>query len=286
MRAPFSFARFRGILFLLTASLIIPLVSCVQGDRRPLPANGGRPVEEDDMALIERNRGLKKEVEACKQEFTKLKSSLDDLERSNNNLERDHTMLQLRLFEKDTQIQDLKRQQASLQEQLTEAIQEVVRAKAKLRSLESRAEAASNMAETEIALKALRKQKDLQGDEPSIAQAEQLLKMSYREFEKENYGGALYLAGQAKAHLKNVQLRAKDEGREPLPGETPFSIAVPLQVVTTSNLRKGPGLNFEVLSTLKPNTAVLAYSSKGEWIYVKTESGLRGWIFQNLVRGR
>ncbi|MBW2064089.1 MAG: SH3 domain-containing protein [Deltaproteobacteria bacterium] len=215
-----------------------------------------------------------------------MKISLKSLETSRKGLEKENRVLELRLLEKEAKIKELERKEASLRERLAETIQEVVRAKAKLRSLESRAEAASNIAETEIALKALKKQSRSEKQDPLISQAEQLLKMSYKEFEKENYGGALYLANQAKAHLKNIHLRPKEEPPEPLPGETPFSIPIPLEVLTTSNLRAGPSLDYDVVSTLRPGTRLLGYSRKGEWLYVKSESGLKGWIFQTLVKGR
>ena len=109
--------------------------------------------------------------------------------------------LQIQLLEKEALIRQLQ-DKASLQQQtIDEAVVEVVRAKSKLRSIESRAESASTMAETEIALKTLKGQvlspsTTVAG---SIQKAESLLKMSTVEFKRENYGGALYLAGQARA---------------------------------------------------------------------------------------
>jgi len=58
--------------------------------------------------------------------------------------------LQLLLLEKDAQVR-------LLNQQLEAGILEVVRAMAKLRGLDSKAEAASNLAETEIAMKSLPK---------------------------------------------------------------------------------------------------------------------------------
>ncbi|MDP6179431.1 MAG: hypothetical protein QGG48_06020 [Desulfatiglandales bacterium] len=63
--------------------------------------------------------------------------------------------LQLSLQGKETQIKELRERQALLHGRLDEAFQEVVRAKARLRSLESKAEVASNITEAEVALKAL-----------------------------------------------------------------------------------------------------------------------------------
>src|SRR5256886_11569576 len=69
---------------------------------------------------------------------------------------------------------------------------------AKLQTLASRAEAASAMAEAEIALQSLKTAAaPLAAQE--TGQATQLLRQSSVEFNKQNYGGALYLANQAKS---------------------------------------------------------------------------------------
>ena len=93
-------------------------------------------------------------------------------------------------MEKEAQVEEL-------QSRLEETRQEVVRAMAKLQTLASRAEAASGIAEAEVALQPL-KPGPGQPAAPEAMQASRLLKESSTEFDKENYGGALYLANQAK----------------------------------------------------------------------------------------
>jgi hypothetical protein len=168
-----------------------------------------------------------------------------------------------------------------------EAILEVVRTKAKLRSLESKAEAASEMAEAEIAVKALKVQLRGRGAGPDVSKAEQLLKISAEEFNKENYGGALYLASQAKGHIRASQMRiVSPEKIESVVGETLFAQPVPLKVLTTSNLRQGPGLKSKILAKLEKGTTLVGYSYKGRWVRVTSEGGASGWIYQTLVGGR
>ncbi len=186
--------------------------------------------------------------------------------------------LKLTLVEKETQIK-------ALQKKYDEAVQEVVRAKAKLHSLESKAEAASNMAEAEIALKALRTAGHTDG--PEVIEAEHLLKMSAQEFKKHNYGGALYLASQAKG-LVNIGW-GRLMGREKIAmvsGEVLFALPLPLLVLAKSNVREGPGLDFEVLFTLEKGTPLFGHSYKDEWVRVKDADGRGGWIYQTLVGER
>lgn len=194
--------------------------------------------------------------------------------------ERKIAKLRLDFLEKETQIKEL-------QKKYDEAVQEVVRTKAKLHSLESKAEAASTMAEAEIALKALRARVAGQKEGPQVIQAKHLLDMSAREFKKHNYGGALYLASQAKGLVHMGQGRLVNREKIPMvSGEVLFALPVPLELLAKSNVREGPGLDFEVLFTLKKGTPLLGHSYKDEWVRVKDEDGRGGWIYQTLLGGR
>jgi hypothetical protein len=201
-------------------------------------------------------------------------------------LEEQIAKLQIRLLEREAQLGQLRERQESLQKKLDEAILEAVRAKAKLRSLESRAEAASTMAEAEIAVNTIRGRTAEPQKDPELLQVERFLDMSAKEFEKENYGGALYLASQAKNLLAMAQRPlVSGEQLAPVAGEIPFAAPLLLQITKTSNVREGPGLEFRVVGTLEKGTNVTAHSYKGQWVRVRGDHGLRGWVFQSLVSG-
>jgi hypothetical protein len=220
-------------------------------------------------------------------EQKRLEENLASLNAEKRALEDRVASLRLQVLEKETQLKEINEHQVTLQAKLDEAINEVVRAKSKLRSLESRAEAASNMAEAEIALKATEAQVGDGGNDRELTQARQLLKMSADEFGKENYGGALYLAIQAKSHLKTGQVRpAVHEKLPPLPGESPFAVPLPLNLTKTSNLREGPGLEFRVVATLPTGTKLIGLSRKDQWVRVRDEKGVAGWVFKALVSAR
>ena len=138
--------------------------------------------------------------------------------------------LELRQLEKEAQVEEL-------QARLDDARREVVRAMAKLQSLATRAEAASGMAEAEIALQALRTSGNPQGV-PELGQAAQLLQLAAAEFDKQNYGGALYLANQAKDAAAAGQGRVASVERGALrQGEVPF--ALPLRLQTAGRAKAG-----------------------------------------------
>jgi hypothetical protein len=183
--------------------------------------------------------------------------------------------LEIRLLERDAQLADL-------QSRLDDARQEVVRAMAKLQTLASRAEAASGMAEAEVALRTL--STGGQQSPPEAAQVSRLLQQSSAEFEKENYGGALYLANQAKtlANAARGRLAATDRGA-PVAGETPFALPVGLKTISRGNVREGPGTSFKVVFAADGGLGLTGYSYVDEWIRVVDDNGRSGWIIRSLV---
>lgn len=186
--------------------------------------------------------------------------------------------LQLGLLDKEAQV-------AELRENLDEAVLEVVRAKARLQSVDSRAEAASTMAEAEIALNGVR---DAAGGDtgPELLQAEQLLEMSARAFEGENYGGALYLASQAMglASIGRGRFSAGDVSRRA--GEISFAVPLRLETVRNSNVRDGPGRGSKVLFTVRERTPLVGLAYEGQWVRIRDDQGRGGWVFHSLVRSR
>jgi len=194
-------------------------------------------------------------------------------------LEQRVARLELRVLEKEAQVEEL-------QTRLDDARREVVRAMAKLQTLATRAEAASGLAEAEIALQALRTAAGPQTI-PEAGQAGSLLQLSSSEFDKQNYGGALYLANQSK------DLSAAGQGRlgsvergSPRAGEVPFALPLRLAATARANLRQGPGATFPVVFTLEAGTLLTAYSYADQWVRISDENGHAGWVFQGLIGRR
>src|SRR2546422_5337423 len=191
--------------------------------------------------------------------------------------------LELKTLEQEAQIEEL-------QDRLDDARREVVRAMAKLQSLATRAEAASGMAEGEIALEALRSANGSGGGSsaasPELAQGTQLLQLATAEFDKQNYAGALYLATQAKNAAAAGQGRVTSERGTPRTGEIPFALPLHLQTTGRANVREGPGATFRVSYTLDAGAALTAYAYVDQWVRVADESDRPGWIHQGLIGRR
>ena len=187
--------------------------------------------------------------------------------------ERRMASLELQLLEKGAQVD-------YLEGQLDEARREAVRAMARLQSVASRAEAASGIAEAELALQSL-------GGNEATAAIRKLTEDASKAFENENWGGALWLANQAKsaALAARGQLAEVDEGST-RPEERSLALPLELETTTGANVRSGPGTGFGVVYTLGPQSRVVAYSSAEQWLRIVDDSGRRGWISQSLIRGR
>ena len=253
---------------------LVAIAGCRMSSLRPSP----QATACDDskyIAQLKRSEQLQEQLGNCQAEAESLRAEIRES--------------QIELLEKGAQIQQLETQKSYQQQMIDEAVVEVVRTKAKLRSIESRAEAASAMAETEIALKALKNQNfsDAYGASGPFDKAESLLRMSTDEFKRENYGGALYLSGQAKAQIKAIQSsHSHAAAPEMLAGEVVFSPPLPLTLLKRSNLRKAPDLNAEVLRVLEKGMPIIGYSHKDDWIRAQMEDGESGWIHQSLIQGR
>jgi Bacterial SH3 domain len=184
--------------------------------------------------------------------------------------------MELALLEKTAQVEEL-------QTRLDEAREEVVRAMAKLQTLASRAEAASGMAEAEVALQPLRA-RSAQQTAPEAAQASRLLREASAEFNQENYGGALYLATQAKglaaAGTGRLSAREKTSDR---PGEKPFAVPIPLKALGSGNVREGPGSTTPVAFAVETGDSLTGYSYVEDWVRISDEMGRGGWIFRKLI---
>ena len=183
--------------------------------------------------------------------------------------------LELQVLARDAEVEDL-------QMKLEDTRAEVVRAMAKLQSVASRAQAASAMAEAEVALQTMKAGSSQ--DPPEADQVNRLVRQAANAFDRQNYGGALYLANQSKTLALSYRGRLAGSGRETArPGETAFAVPIKLITTTRGNVRGGPGTNFPIVFAAESGTTMTGYSYAEEWIRITDEGGRGGWIFRTLV---
>jgi 3-methyladenine DNA glycosylase Tag len=189
-----------------------------------------------------------------------------------------------RLARLQTMLSDRDAQVRAAEKKLDDTIQETVRTKAKLRSQENRAEAASNLAEAEGALKMLRGAGTGMEKQPELARVTALAAMSAKALKKENYSGSLYVANQVKAVAKELSERSLAREAVPvLEGETPFARPLTLRTAAAGKIREQPSNDSAVAWSVDRGASVTGHAYKGLWIRVRGEDQRWGWLFYDLL---
>jgi hypothetical protein len=189
-------------------------------------------------------------------------------------LERRASRNELRAIEKETQV-------AELQTRLDDTRDEVVKTMSRLQTLSSRAEAASGIAEAEVVLGTLRTR--LGAQHPDVADVAKLVQQASAAFSKSNFGGAFYLASQAKMQAATARTRLGDGRGAPRAGEAAFAVPIRLKVTSRGNVRDGAGTSFGVAFAVESGAVLTAFAWAEDWIRVMDDGGRTGWIYRTLV---
>ncbi len=196
----------------------------------------------------------------------------------------DNEELRAELATKSAELTSLEERYAALEAELSSTLEEVLRSKASLRGVQSRALATSRISEVRVQLGSVPGSSDPEVS-ARLGRAEDFLTRADQELEAESFGGALYLAERASELVR--QAGAVAEVRRTTTGEVgPIIPVVPpraMTVVANSNLRRGPGTDHPRVGGVKQGETVLATARSGAWFRVETESGLEAWILGRLV---
>lgn len=187
------------------------------------------------------------------------------------------------LAEKDELIRNLSVRELDQTQVLQETASEIGRAKNKLHRLATQPEAASKIAEVEVAMTVF-KQTELRGSADTVFQflARGLLNAAMAAYEQKDYSGAMNYAAQSSELIDVVTnpARKKLESQDVV---SSFRIPILLLVTRTGNLQVDPDSNSTVISLLKKNTPLTASAYYGNWFRVQTADNLSGWIQNQTV---
>jgi hypothetical protein len=200
--------------------------------------------------------------------------------------EQTHEIARLRqdLANREAELRDLRTNQRDQVKVLQESTREVTRAKVKLRRLATQADAASYIAEVEVALESLRASLGATSTVPLMVLAQGILESTAAPFAQGDYGVAMERAAQAE---QLIALVADNQGSPPrVPREVPLQVAVPLKVTVDSKLRRQPLGKARVVAVLKKDSPLVAHAYKGGWMRVDTEDGRSGWVDQMRLGAR
>ena len=185
------------------------------------------------------------------------------------------------LANRDAELRDLRSNQRDQVKVLQESTREVTRAKVKLRRLATQADAASDIAEVEVAMESLRSSLGAASTVPLMVLAQGILDSTAAPFAQGDYGVAMDRAAQAEQLIALVADNQVRPGSPPrVPREVPLQVAVPLKVTVDSKLRRQPLGKARVVAVLKKDSPLVARAYKAGWMRVDTEDGRSGWVDQ------
>lgn len=156
--------------------------------------------------------------------------------------------------------------------ELTET--EVIRTKARLQGLETKADSTSVIAETRVLI---RRHQEQRGRTPAIVRSQELLDRAEQMIEEGNFGAATFLAMKAQELIKDVRRGGGEESGDKAASKRNYSV-----VANVAYLRREPSREAPIVGTVKKGELLEATAQRGDWLRVKA-GAKSGWIFRALV---
>jgi len=190
--------------------------------------------------------------------------------------------LRQELAAREAEVRDLRSTQREQVKAVQESTREVTRAKARARRLATQADAASYLAEVEVALEAARSATP----SPLLGLARAFLEAAQAPFAQGDYALAMDRAAQAEQLVTAAASGAPTASRSRIAGEVLLQAAIPLKASGESRLRRAPEPRAAVVATVGRETALVAHAYKGDWMRVETDDGKLGWVPQAELSAR
>ncbi len=200
---------------------------------------------------------------------------LSQLEKQNQDLNTKVESLQQKLHEKQDEIKKL----VLSQQQST---REVVRSKAKLRSHSSKANTVANIAEVKTILKAISGKTMSASQQQTVSEIEQTITMSVAALNEGDIEKAFNLSSKAQQLLQPIHA---PQGKNALSNGSKVVFVTPLtmEVLTTCNVRTGPGMKNSVQFILRQGTQIKTLAYLGNWVQVESDKKGKGWVYYKLL---
>ena len=200
-------------------------------------------------------------------------------------LDRSDEIARLRqdLANREAELRDLRSSQREQVRAVQESSREVTRAKARVRRLATQADAASYLAEVEVALQSARPAATAS---PLLGLAAAFLTAAQAPFAQGDYATAMDRAAQAEQLVTAAAAGTPTASRTRVAGEVLLQAGIPLKSRGDAPLRRAPERRAAVVATLARDTALTAHAYKGDWMRVETEDGRFGWLPQAELAAR
>jgi hypothetical protein len=183
--------------------------------------------------------------------------------------------LQARLKKSDDEHRRLEDEVALLSRDLELTENEIIRLKAKLRGLDSKAEASSAIAEARILMNRYQAQR---GKTANLERCQELVERAEQQILEENFGAAAFFAQKAEDLLQDRRRPAPvpEASDRPAPKKS-YTVRVP-----TLNIRATPGTDSEIVGRATRGDVLEAGFVRGDWLSV-TAGDVSGWVYRTLV---
>lgn len=164
---------------------------------------------------------------------------------------------------------------AVLQRTLEVTETEVIRAKAKLKGLETKAEASSAIAEARILMRRLQEDK---GRSASVSMSQDRLDQAVEQLQIGDYSLAAFYALQAQEILEQVRRGVPvDQDPERSPLKKQYTVQA-----TSANIRKAPHKSAVLIGKAPKGATLEALATRSEWVKVRYDQ-LEGWVSRSLL---
>jgi hypothetical protein len=190
--------------------------------------------------------------------------------------------LRQELAARDAELRELRASEREQVKAVQESTREITRARARMRRLATQADAASYIAEVEVALGAAQSPA---AQSPMLALGQSFLDAAQAPFAQGDYGTAMDRAAQAE-QLVAAAVETAPGTRSRVAGEVLLQVRIPLKARSESRLRREPAQAAAVVATLPKDTALVAHAYKDAWMRVETEDGRFGWLPQATLAAR
>ncbi len=220
----------------------------------PQSDSGAVEASERCRQLAEENERFRKELKTKELDITKLTADLQYMTKKNQHLE------EIR---------------QSIQQDLDQAEKQFISIEQRLQLKETKASAVSSLAEARLAYDKYKSIQSKTTDVGLLEEIERKLEESRQLIDKDNYPASVYYS---KRVHRMLERSASNEAFLRSNGET--------RVVSVSkaNLRKGPGLDYEVIGQVIFGTVLVQVELSDKWSKIETQDGVVGWIHRDLIR--
>lgn len=192
--------------------------------------------------------------------------------------------LQQLLAEKDELIRNQQAHQQVQAKELQATTNQAAQAQVKLRRMASQPDAASTLAEVEVAMSSLKSSITTAPEQAMQSQAQRLLDAAAAAYAQDDYATTVDRATQSRELIDMVNSQRAGKSAHHL--AVTFQSPIPLRARIDCKLRWSPRAGASVRSVLKKDSPVTALGYKGEWLHVQTDDGDTGWLLKTMVETR